>query len=110
MLTEVRAELALYTRAAGFRLTAEVVRGGLEWLTYRADEAAEPVLLELFDVPADGRLVADLWCPSRLAEALRRGAAEAAMRRRVWHYLPAADHSEVAREITEELRGWLAGA
>jgi hypothetical protein len=110
MLTEVRTRLALHARAAGFRLTDEVVQGELEWLTYRAEEAAEPVLLELFEVPADGRLVAELWCLSRLAEALRRGATEAALRRRVWHYPPEADRGGVAREITEELRRWLASA
>jgi hypothetical protein len=110
MLAEIAAELALYAQAAGFGLIDAVFGGALEWLTYRAEDAAETVLLEIFNEPAAGRLVAELWCLSRLSEALRRGTTPAAMRRRVWHYFPAADYSEVAWEITEELRGWLAGA
>jgi hypothetical protein len=110
MLTEIRAALATHAQAAGFRLTDAVLGGERAWLTYCAEVAGEPVLLELFDLPADGRLVAELWCPARLPEGLRRGSADAAMRRRVWHYPPEAERRDVARAIAEELKGWLAGS
>jgi hypothetical protein len=108
LLTALGTSLAPRAGDAGFNRTDRASWEDLGWLGYRADDAAGIVLLDIFHVPAERRLTAELWRPARLAEALQGGASEPALeQRRSWQYAHRANRAEVGREVARAVAAWL---
>ena len=109
ILPKIGRELVAHIRAAGFEPIDEELSGDRKWLEYRRSDATGVVLLSISDTAADRTIMAELWRPARLAEALRaEGPADVAERRRVWQYRTAAEAREVERQAAATVAGWLA--
>ena len=81
-------------------------------LEYHArSEANRRVLLDIYHMPAQRTVTAELWSPSDLDCGLSElTIAAAAIRRRVWVYDPTTELSELTREIVREVASWLTPA
>ena len=107
-LETLEAVLTPVVQEAGFTLTDRADWADLAWLHYCAATTTGPRLLEITHQPTRRRIVAELWRPTRLAEAIRAGVLEGAADHRLsWRYAPAANPEACAREVAAAVAAWL---
>jgi hypothetical protein len=99
------------TRLGELELADEVCWENGAWLEYRGSDIAGSFLLDISDVPMDMEhaILAEMWRPAWLRDAVRDGAVERAVERRlVWYHQNETNPEDLARHVAVAVRAWIA--